>query len=82
MWGISSWLLQQSTAAAPYMDKGYLLIASPPDLEHGVAPLGPLAPMQRLLLGHGVAPPGCQSPGVSERLTWEYSMQALRSGQG
>ena len=27
-----------------------------PDLEHGVAPLGPPAPTQPLLLGRGVAP--------------------------
>ena len=26
------------------LDKGYLLIAAPPDLEQGVAPLSPLAP--------------------------------------
>ena len=36
------------------MDKGYLLTATPPDLEHGIAPLGPPAPMQPLLLGGGV----------------------------
>ena len=28
---------------------------APPDLEHGVAPLGPPAPAQPLLLGSGVA---------------------------
>ena len=54
------------------LDEGYLLTAAPPDLEHGVAPLGPSAPTQLPLLGHavaplrrrpwpreGVAPPGC-----------------------
>ena len=40
------------------LDEGYLLTASSPDLEHGIAPLGPLAPMQPQLLGRGVAPPG------------------------
>ena len=30
-----------------------------PDLEHGVAPLGPPAPTQPPLLGHGVVPLGC-----------------------
>ena len=35
------------------LDEGYLLTAVPPDLEHGVAPLGP--PAQPLLLGRGVA---------------------------
>ena len=39
------------------LDKGYLLTAAPPDLERGVAPLGPPAPAQPLLLGRGVAPP-------------------------
>ena len=38
------------------LDEGYLLTAPPPDLEHGVAPLSPLAPVQSPLLGHGVAP--------------------------
>ena len=38
------------------LDEGYLLTAAPSDLEHGVAPFGPPAPTQLLLLGHGVAP--------------------------
>ena len=38
------------------LDEGYLLIATPPDLELGVAPLGPPVPAPPLLLGHGVAP--------------------------
>ena len=36
------------------LDKVYLLMAAPPDLEHGVAPLGPSAPKDLLLLGPGV----------------------------
>ena len=40
------------------LDDGYLLTAAPPDLEHGVAPLGPPVPVQPPLLGHGVAPLG------------------------
>ena len=40
------------------LDDGYLLTAAPPDLEHGVAPLGPPVPVQPLLLGRGVAPLG------------------------
>ena len=43
------------------LDKGYLLTVAPPDLERGVAPLGPPAPVQPLLLGLGVAPL-CRSP--------------------
>ena len=37
------------------LDEGYLLTAALPDLQHGMAPLGPPAPMQPLLLGRGVA---------------------------
>ena len=41
----------------------YLLTAAPPDLDGGVAPLGPPAPAQPPLLGRGVAPLGhCPSP--------------------
>ena len=39
--------------------EGYRLTATPPDLEHGVAPLGPPVSTQLLLLGHGVDPLGC-----------------------
>ena len=38
------------------LNEGYLHMAAPPDLEHGVAPLGSLAPVQLPLLGRGVAP--------------------------
>ena len=31
------------------LDEGYLLTAAPPDLDRGVAPLGPLAPIQQPL---------------------------------
>ena len=52
------------------LDEGYLLTAAPPDLECGIAPLGPPVPAQPLLVGlllwaatpglrHGVAPLGC-----------------------
>ena len=33
------------------LDEGYLLTTAPPDLECGVAPLGPHAPVQPPLLG-------------------------------
>ena len=42
------------------LDEGYLLTAAPPDLECGVAPFGPPAPAQQLLLGGGVAPRSLQ----------------------
>ena len=56
MWGVSSQLLQQISAAAPTLEEGYLLTATPLDLERGITPLGPPVPVQALLLGHGVAP--------------------------
>ena len=40
------------------LGEGYLLIAALPDLQRGVAPLGPPAPGQPPLLGRGVGPPG------------------------
>ena len=40
------------------LDEGYLLTAAFPDLQRGIAPLGPPAPAQPLLLGRGVGPPG------------------------
>ena len=40
------------------LDDGYLLTTAPPDLERGVAPLGPPTPMQPLLLECGAAPLG------------------------
>ena len=36
------------------LDEGYLLTATPSDLERGIAPLGPPAPGQLSLLGGGV----------------------------
>ena len=39
------------------LDKGYLLTATLPDLQHGIAPLGPPMPAQPWLLGLGVSPP-------------------------
>ena len=48
------------------LDEGYLLITASPDLESGIAPLGPQALAQPLLpaaapgLGHSVAPLSCR----------------------
>ena len=64
------------------LDEGYLLTAALPDLQHGIAPLGPPAPTQPQLLGCGVGPPGhCPSlgrgvapPGLGPRpQTWGSS---------
>ena len=43
------------------LDEGYLLTAALPNLQLGIAPLGPLAPTQPRLLGHGVGPPSRRS---------------------
>ena len=48
--------LQQSVTLLLTLDEGYLLTATPPDLERGIAPLGPPVPTQPQLLGCGVAP--------------------------
>ena len=40
------------------LDEGYLLTAALPDILRGIAPLGPPAPVQPLLLVCGIAPPG------------------------
>ena len=40
------------------LDEGYLLTAALPELQCGIAPLGPPSPTQPQLLGHGVDPPG------------------------
>ena len=53
------------------LDEGYLLTTASPDLEHGVAPLGPPAPMQPPLLGCEVAPLGCRP----WRWAWGSSFQ-------
>ena len=42
------------------LDEGYLLTAALPDLQRGIAPLGPPVPAQPPLLGRGVAPLGCR----------------------
>ena len=40
------------------LDEGYLLTAALSDLQRGMAPVGPPAPRQPLLLGPGVVPSG------------------------
>ena len=44
---------KRSRCSLPWM-RGYLLTAALPDLQHGIAPLGPPAPAQPRLLGRGV----------------------------
>ena len=54
-WSISSWLLQKVQPLLLTLDERYPLTATPPDFEHGVAPLDPRAATN---LGRGVAPLG------------------------
>ena len=54
-------LLSCSSKAQPLLltlEEGYLPTAALPDLQRGIAPLGPPAPAKPQLLGPGVAPPG------------------------
>ena len=59
------------------LDEGYLLTATLPDLQRGMAPLGPPAPRQPLLLGCGVAPPSClpwpRAPPLASDAGWLLS---------
>ena len=58
------------------LNEGYLLTAALPDLQRGIAPLGPPAPMKPLLLRRGVGPPGLRpwpcSRGISSRCCLIY----------
>ena len=71
VWGISHGCSSKAQLLLLSLDEGYVLPTSLPDLQRGIAPLGPPAPAQLLLLGHGliflaaapglghgVAPPG------------------------
>ena len=58
-----------STKAQPLLltlDEGYLLTTALPDLQHGIAPLGPPAPEQPWLLGHGIV--GLRTPNLWGRI--------------
>ena len=60
------------------LDEGYLLTAALPDLQLGIAPLGPPVPVQPRLLGHGAGPPGHRPwPQV-----WGCSFRPLPSASG
>ena len=59
--GLGVSLFGCSSKAQPLLltlDEGYLLTAALPDLQCGMAPLGPPEPKQPLLLGGQVDPPG------------------------
>ena len=50
---------KRSCCSLPWT-RGISSLAAPSDLEHGIAPLGPLVPAQPPLLGGGVAPLECK----------------------
>ena len=52
------------------LDEGYLHTTAPPDLERGIAPLGPPAPVQPPLLGRGVARLELECKSRKSRNTW------------
>ena len=49
------------------LDEGYLLTATLPDLQRGIAPLGPPVPVQQPLLGRGLIFPA-PAPGLGHRV--------------
>ena len=64
------------------LEEGYLLTAAPPNLECGIAPLGPPAPAQPLLLGCGVAPPSrCPWPPMQGGSSWPFLCRAAWHSQ-
>ena len=58
------------------LDEGYLLTATPPDLEQGVAPLGPPVPIQLLLLG-----PGADYGSFHELLIAKFRLKLKKVGK-
>ena len=60
------------------LDEGYLLTATVPDLQRGIAPLGPTAPAQPLLLGLLLLAVG---PGL-RRVCGSFQLPSLASGSG
>ena len=53
------------------LDEWYLLTAAIPDLQRGMAPLGPPVLVQPPLLGRGVGPPSCRLwPGMQGGSSW------------
>ena len=55
------------------LDEGYVLTTAPPDLERGIAPLGPPAPAQSPLLGRGVVHLGSRpSPQTQSSSSWPF----------
>ena len=69
------------------LDEGYLLTAALPDLQRGMAPVGPPVPGQPPNLGHGVAPPGhCPWPrtwgGSSRPFLHHLSLALSATGPG
>ena len=68
MWGISSRLLHQSSATAPYLGQGVSPHHAPPDLECGIAPLGPPCLRSHCSLDMGLVLPAT-TPGSRQRVT-------------
>ena len=65
------------------LDERCLLTDAPPDLERGVDPLGPPAPMRSPLFGHGVAPLGrCPWPRAWGSSSWPPPLASKFSKPG
>ena len=70
----------------PTLDEEYLFTAALPDLQRGIAPLGPPVPEKPPLLGCGIGPPGRRLwPwvwGISSQLLQQSTATAPYLGQG
>ena len=64
------------------LDEGYLLTTTLPDLQRGIAPLGPPAPAQPWLLGCGVGPPGHRPWPRRCSQRWRSSIQSAKTRPG
>ena len=62
----------------PTLDEGYLLTTALPDLQRGIAPLGPPARTQPRLLGHGV---GCDGHAKVQAVLHSISQQIWKTQQ-
>ena len=61
------------------LDKVYLLTSALPDLQRGIAPLGPPAPAQPWLLGREVGPPAT-TPSLGRGVAPPDTALGLRRG--
>ena len=64
------------------LDEGYLLTATPPDLEHGIAPLGPPAPALSTALSNSMKLSHARGATQDGRVIVERSDRMWSTGEG